>query len=122
MTWFDTFSNVRSQLACFPHTVSNLTEMYKFLWAGSIWIRIHVVVPFMSMLLDHKVKPRQLFTFLPSLCNDLCSYLQSITNLGHCTLPSLEPYFLHPSERHTSPYGVSVCQNLKEYVGDVINI
>ena len=39
-----------------------------------------------------------------------------MTNLSRCTLPSLQPYFLHPLERKISPYGVPVCQKLKEYV------
>ena len=67
MAWLD----VRNQLACFLHTVSNLMEMCRFLWAGSTLVGIHVTVPFMSMLLDHKVTPRQLLTVLPRLYNDL---------------------------------------------------
>ena len=39
-----------------------------------------------------------------------------MTNLSHSAFPSLLPYFLHPLERQTSPYGVTVCQKLKEYV------
>ena len=39
-----------------------------------------------------------------------------MSNLSHCILPSLQPYFLHPLERQTSPYGVPVCHKLKEYV------
>ena len=31
-------------------------------------------------------------------------------------MPSLQPYFLRPLERQTSPYGVPVCQKLEEYV------
>ena len=31
-------------------------------------------------------------------------------------MPSLQPYFLHPFERQTSPYGVPICQKLKEYI------
>ena len=58
MTWLDTFSDVQNQFACFLCIISNLMEMCKFLLAGSALARIHVTVPFMSMLLDHKVTPR----------------------------------------------------------------
>ena len=110
--WLDTFSDVQNQLTCFLSTI----EMCKFVWAGSALVGIHVTVPFISMLLDHKVTPRQLFTVLPSLYNDICYYPQSMTNLCCFDLPSLQPYFPHPLERHTSPYGVPVCQKLKEYI------
>ena len=70
----------------------------------------------MSMLLHHKLTARQLLTVYPSLYNDLCNYPQPITNLSRCTLPSPQPYFLHPLERQISPYDVPVCQKLKEYV------
>lgn len=110
--WLDTFSDVQNQLTCFLCTI----EMCKFVWAGSALVEIHVTVPFISMLLDHKVTSRQLLTVLPILYNDLCYYPQSMTNLSCCDLPSLQPYFLHPLERHTSPYGVPVCQKLKEYI------
>ena len=39
-----------------------------------------------------------------------------MTNLSYCTVPSLQPYLLHPLERQMSPYGVLVFQKLKEYV------
>ena len=40
-----------------------------------------------------------------------------MTNLSCCcVLPSLQPYFLQPLERQTSPYGMPVCQKLKEWV------
>ena len=116
MAWLDTFSDVRNQLVCFLCTVSNLMEMCKFFWAGSALVGIHITEPFMSMLLDHKLTPRQLLTVLPNLCNNLCSYPQPMTNQSRCTLPSLQPYFLHPFKRQKSPYGVPVCQKLKEYI------
>ena len=39
-----------------------------------------------------------------------------MTNLSCCTLPSLQPYFLHPLERQTSLYGVPVSQKMMDYV------
>ena len=62
--WLDTFSDVRNQLACYLRTVLNLIDLCKFLWAGAALIGIHVTAPFMSMLLDHRVTPRQLLIIL----------------------------------------------------------
>jgi len=70
----------------------------------------------MSMLLDHKVTPRQLLTILPNLYHDLCNYPLTMRDISRCALPSLHKYFLNPHEKVTSPYGVAVCQKLKEYI------
>ena len=75
MVWLDTFSDVQNQLICFLHTVSNLMEMCKMLWADPALVGIHVIVPFMTMLLDHKVT-HQMLTILPNLYNDQCRYPQ----------------------------------------------
>ena len=45
ISWFDTFSDVRNQLACFLRTTNNLMNMCKFLWAGVALIGIHVTSP-----------------------------------------------------------------------------
>ena len=116
MAWLDTFSDVRNQLPCFLHTVSNLMKIWKLLWAGSALVGIHGTVSFMSMFLDHKVAPRQLLTVLPRLYNDLCSYLQRMTNLGRCALPSLQPYFLHLLEMECL-----YVRSCKSTLRDVIN-
>ena len=93
-------------------------EISRFLWAGSALIGIHVTVPFMSMLLNHWVTPRQLLVILPKLYVDLCNYSRTLTNMNQCGMPSLEPYFLDPLKKETSPYGVNVCQKLAELISD----
>ena len=85
-------------------------ELCKFLWAGAALVGIHITVPFMSMLLDHKVTPRKLLQVLPNLYKDLCSYPRKLTNIEDRGLPSLEPYFLHPQERNISLW----CRRLQE--------
>ena len=113
MEWLETYSDVRNQLACYLRTVSNLMEMSKFLWSGAALIGIHLTNPFMSMLLDHKVTPRQLLSILPSLHEDLSKYHGSMTNMESCALPSMKNYYLNPFEDATSPYGVPVCRKLQ---------
>ena len=54
-----------------PSQVSDMMDMCKFLWAGSALIGIHLTA---SMLLDHKLTPRELLVILPKLYQDLCSY------------------------------------------------
>ena len=116
MEWLDTFADVRNQLSCYLRTVCNLMDMSKFLWAGAALIGIHITVPFMSMLLNHRVTPRQLLVILPELYHDLCSYPLTMTNMKRCAIPSLAPFFLDPLKKESSPYGVNVCQKLAEYV------
>ena len=122
LKWLGTFTDVRNQLACYLREVETLSEQCKFLWAGAAIIGIHVTVPFMSMLLDHRVTPRQLLEILPSLYSDLKSYPKSLRKLDDCGIPSLSPYFLNPFVRETSPYGVQVCSTLSNYVETVDEI
>ena len=76
--WLDTFADVRNQLSCYLRAVCNLIDMSKFLWAGAALIGIHITVPFMSMLLNHRVTPRQLLAILPQMYLDLCRYPLSL--------------------------------------------
>ena len=119
LKWLGTFSDVRNQLSCYLREVESLSEQCKFLWAGAAIIGLHVTVPFMSMLLDHKVTPRQLLEILPKLYTDLKTYPMSLRRLDECGIPALKPYFLNPFVRETSPYGVQVCHTLSEYIETV---
>ena len=74
LAWLSTFPDVRNQLSCYLNTVANLIDMCKFLWAGAALIGIHLTVPFMSMLLFHRVTPRELLVILPKLHKDLIEY------------------------------------------------
>ena len=65
--WLDTYTDVRNQLACYLRNVKGIMDQCIFLWAGAASIGLHITVPFMSMLLDHKVTPRQLLKILPVL-------------------------------------------------------
>ena len=70
----------------------------------------------MSMLLDHKVTPRQLLSILPDLYNDLLNYQDdAMCQIQSCGIPSLSPYFLKPLEKESSPYGVEVCRSLADF-------
>ena len=116
LKWLDTFTDVRNQLACYLREVKSLYEQCKFLWAGAAIIGLHITVPFMSMLLDHRVTPRQLLEILPKLYSDLKCYPKSLCILTDCGIPSLKPYYLNPFDRETSPYGVQVCRTLSDYI------
>ena len=41
-------------------------------WAAVIGL--HLIIPFMSILLDHRVIPKQLLNILPALHQDLMNY------------------------------------------------
>ena len=114
--WLRTFTDVRNQLGCYLRSVLGIMQMSKFLWAGAALIGVHVTAPFMSMLLEHKVTPRKLLEVLPKLYEDLLHYPISLAQMDSCGIPSLKDYFLHPLKKETSPYGVKVCQALKEFV------
>ena len=58
LEWLDTFVDVRNQLACYLREVMQLTDQCKFLWCGAALVGLHVTIPFMSMLLEHRVTPR----------------------------------------------------------------
>ena len=88
------------------------------LWAGAASIGLHVTVPFMSMLFDHKVTP-QLLTILPALYHDLSNYKDSMCQIESCGISSLSPYFLDPLKRESSPYGIEVCKRLSEYLKSI---
>eukprot|EP00111_Clytia_hemisphaerica_P016701 TCONS_00049517-protein len=72
----------------------------------------------MSMLLDHKVTPRQLLVILLQLYQDLCSYPLSMIHMTRCALPSMQTFFLDPLKDATSPYGVNVCLKLKGFISE----
>ena len=117
--WLTTFSDVRNQLGCFLREVEGLMEQCKFLWAGIALVGIHLTVPFMSMLLDHKVTSRQLLVILPKLYSDLKSYPSTLCTTEKCGIPSMAPYFLNPHLKETSPYGTNVCDSLSLYLKSV---
>ena len=116
MTWLRTFAGVRNQLACFLRSVSSLMDMRKFLWAAAALVGIHVTSPFLSMLLEHKVTPRQLLEVLPKMYKDLSTYPVSFTNLNKCGLPALQEFFANPLQKETTCYGVEVCKHLAVYI------
>ena len=117
--WLDTYNDVRNQLACYLRNVKCIMDQCVFLWAGAASIGLHVTVPFMSMLLDHKVTPRQLLTILPALYHDLLNYKDSMCQIESCGILSLSPYFLDPLKRESSPYGIEVCKRLSEYLKSI---
>ena len=81
-------------------------------WAAVI--RLHLIIPFMSMLLDHRVtpSPKQLLNIMPALHQDLLNYPIDLTSLDHNTcLPSLSKYCLDPFDPKARPYGVNVCRD-----------
>ena len=83
-------------------------DMCKFLRAGEALVGIHVTSPFLSMLLEHKVTPRQLLEVLPKMYKDLSTYPVSFTNLNKCGLPPLQEFFANPLQKETTCYGVDV--------------
>ena len=119
LKWLETFSDVRNQLACYLRQVTSLIDQCKFLWAGAALMGIHVTLPFMSMLLDHRVTARQLLTILPNLYCDLKNYPKSLCSTTECGLPSLQPFFLDPHNKETSPYGPNVCRSLDMFLTTV---
>ena len=122
LEWLTTFSDVRNQLACFLREVESQMEQCKFLWAGVALIGIHITVPFMSMILDHHITPRQLLVILPKLYSELKSYPSTLCTTEKCGIPSMVPYFLNPHLKETSPYGTSVCESLSMYLKTVDHV
>ena len=84
--WLDTFVDVRNQLA-YLRDVKQLTDQCNFLWCGAALVGVHVTVPFMCMLLDHRVTPRKLLTILPALYQELKSYPESFCKTNSCAIP-----------------------------------
>ena len=81
-------------------------------WAAVIGL--HLIIPFMSMLLDHRVTPKQLLNILPTLHQDLMNYTTDLTSLDHNTcLPSLR---LDPFDSKTRSYDVDVCKAIRDYI------
>ena len=116
LEWLSKFKDIRNQLACYLREVASLADQCKFLWAGAALIGLHLTVPFMSMLLDHRVTPRQLLSILPKLYDDLKSYPETLCRVDDCGIPSMKPYFLNPLVKETSPYGCNVCVTLANYL------
>ena len=65
--WLNSNSDVRNQLSCYVREVVGLMNQCKFLWTGAALIGIHVTYLYMSMLLEHKVTPRNLLDIFPRL-------------------------------------------------------
>ena len=84
-------------------------------WAAVI--RLHLIVLFMSMLLDHHVTPKQLLNIVLALHQDLMNYPTDLTSLDHDTcLPSLSKYWLDPFDPKTRSCGVDVCKAIRDYI------
>ena len=84
-------------------------------WAAVIGL--HLIIPFMSMLLDHRVTPKQPLNILPALHQDLMNYPTDLTSLDHNTcLPSLSKYWLDPFDPKTRSYGVDVCKAIRDNI------
>ena len=115
--WIQSRPSIRNQLSCYLRTIIGIMDICKFSWCGAALIGLHLTMPFMSMLLDHRVTPNQLLEILPALHQDLLNYSTDLTCLDHTAcLPSLKPYWLDPLDPKTSPYGVEVCKALKDYL------
>ena len=117
--WLENFTDVRNQLACYLREVSGIMDQCMFLWAGASLIGLHITVPFMSMLLDHQVTPRMLLKILPDLYKDLVSYENTMCQIDECGIAALAPYFLNPTKKETSPYGVNVAENIRDFLNTV---
>ena len=117
--WLDTFVDVRNQLACYLREVSSLSDVCKFLWCGAALIGLHVTVPFMSMLLEHRVTPRKLLKILPELYQDLRKYPKSLCKVDTCGIHALVPFFADPLRKVSSPYGVPVSEYLQTFLQEV---
>ena len=105
-----------NQLACYLREVLPLMEQCKFLWAGIDLIGLHVTMPFMRMLIDHKVAPRMLLEMQPNLYNDRNTYPESLCYVTKCGVPALKPYSLNPCIREPFLYGIDVCKSLADSV------
>ena len=116
--WLDTFVDVRNQLA-YLRDVKQLTDQCNFLWCGAALVGVHVTVPFMCMLLDHRVTPRKLLTILPALYQELKSYPESFCKINSCAIPSLKVYFANPLGKEASPYGIDVSKLIQSYLEGV---
>ena len=116
MPWLRKYAGVSNQLACYLRSVSGLIDMCKFLCAGAAFVGIHVITPFLSMLLEYKVIPRNLLDVLSELHKDLNSYPILFTNMGKCGLPALQEFFSNPFQKETTCYVVEVCKHLFDYV------
>ena len=108
---------MRNQLACYLQGILSLMYLCKFSWAGAASVGIHLTLPFMNILLDHRVTPRRLLTFLPCLYNDLITRPISLLSFERCAFLSLNELILAASvwERN-SLYGVDVCLKLQDYI------
>ena len=109
--WLNLNTDTRNQLACYLRETVGLIDECKFLWAGAAVIGIHVTQPFTSMLLNHKVTPRDSLVIL-QLYQDLKSYPKSLCTITACGFQALEKYFLNPLNKETSVYGTDVSQGL----------
>ena len=87
--WLKSNSDVRNQLSCYLREVIGLMDQCKFLWASAALIGIHITAPLMSMLLEHKVTPRNLLSILPRLYNNLKTYPLSLCQIEKSGVPSL---------------------------------
>ena len=94
-------------------------DQSRFLSAWAVFIGLHITTPFMSMLLDHSVTPRELLTILPNLYLDLKVYPESLCQTLKCGIPSMQPYFLNPHVKETSPYGSNVCKALSNFLTSI---
>ena len=56
-----------------------------------------------------------LLTILPNLYNDLCSYPHSLAQIDICGIPSLQPHFLNPTVKKSSPYGIDAAKSSGEF-------
>ena len=101
---------------CCPPEVLLLMEQCKFVWVGIDLVGLHVTMPFMRMLIDHKVAPRMLLEMQPNLYNDHSTYPEPLCYVTKCGVPALKPYSLNPCIRESFLYGIDVYKSLADSV------
>ena len=114
--WLNVNTDTRNQLSCYLRDTLGIMDQCKFLWAGAAIIGIQLTQPFISMLLDHKVTPRNLIDILPTLYQNLKEYPESLCKISDCGIPALKLYFFNPNVKETSIYGTDVSQGLTDYL------
>lgn len=69
--WLSAHPEIRNNLSCYLRASEGIFEQCPFQWAGTALIGIHLTIPFMAMLLEHKVTQLQLLKILPQFYTDL---------------------------------------------------
>ena len=111
--FIESYANLRNDLAAFLRDCLHLSEICTFLWLGAALIGVHLVEPYMTLILDMKATHSELLETLKNVYSSLNTYEIPFSQLEKPAIPALSKAWINPTSKQ-SPYGELIGLAMKE--------